>query len=73
VQEKITLNDATYFVFKGKIKNRAYNNVTEPILILKKDKTIQDVVLASDQLNLKALSKTVTKHYICFPKSLTKN
>jgi hypothetical protein len=27
-------------------------------------------VEASDQLNLKALSKPVTKYYICYPKQL---
>ncbi|MBN9285923.1 MULTISPECIES: HD domain-containing protein [unclassified Flavobacterium] len=62
--------EADYFVFKGKIKNQAYNKAGEPIRILKKDKTVEDVVEASDQMNLKALSKPVTKYYICFPKVL---
>ena len=62
--------EVDYFVFKGKIKNQAYNKDSEPIRILKKDKTIEDVVDASDQLNLKALSKPVTKYFICFPKVL---
>ncbi|WP_294823218.1 HD domain-containing protein [uncultured Flavobacterium sp.] len=66
----ITEKEAEYFVFKGKIKNQAYNKTGEPIHILKKDKTIEDVVEASDQLNLKALSKPVTKYYLCFPKVL---
>ena len=66
----ISNQDAAYFVFKGKIKNQAYSIEAEPIRILKKDKTIEDVMLASDQLNLKALSKPVTKYYICFPKQL---
>jgi HD superfamily phosphohydrolase len=60
--------EVDYFVFKGKIKNQAYSKVDEPIRILKKDKTVEDVVEASDQLNLKALSKPVTKYFICFPK-----
>ena len=66
----ITLAEANYFIFKGKIKNQAYSKVAEPIRILKKDKTIEDVVEASDQLNLKSLSKFVTKYYLCFPKQL---
>lgn len=66
----ITEKEAEYFVFKGKIKNQAYNKTGEPIHILKKDRTIEDVVEASDQLNLKALSKPVTKYYLCFPKVL---
>ncbi|HQW68964.1 MAG TPA: HD domain-containing protein [Flavobacterium sp.] len=69
-QNNISLQDAKYFIFKGKIKNQAYSKDAEPIRILKKDKTIEDVVEASDQLNLKALSKPVTKYFICFPKQL---
>lgn len=66
----LTFHDASYFVTRGKIKNQAYSKDSEPIRILKKDKTIEDVVTASDQLNLKALTKPVTKYYICFPKVL---
>ncbi len=66
----LTYHDASYFVARGKIKNQAYSKDSEPIRILKKDKTIEDVVTASDQLNLKALTKPVTKYYICFPKVL---
>lgn len=60
--------EVEYFVFKGKIKNEAYSKSSEPIRILKKDKTIETVVEASDQMHLKALSKTVTKYFICYPK-----
>ncbi|MBF6607240.1 MAG: HD domain-containing protein [Flavobacterium sp.] len=66
----ISAQDAPYFIFKGKIKNQAYSKDMEPIRILRKDQTIEDVADASDQLNLKALSKPVTKFYICFPKQL---
>ncbi|MBK0368412.1 HD domain-containing protein [Flavobacterium agrisoli] len=66
----ITVGEADYFIFRGKIKNQAYSKEAEPIRILKKDKTIEDVVEASDQLNLKSLSKLVTKYYSCFPKQL---
>jgi HD superfamily phosphohydrolase len=69
----LTYHDASYFVTRGKIKNQAYSNDSEPIRIYKKDKTIEDVVTASDQLNLKALTKPVTKYYICFPKLLVEN
>ncbi|WNM18208.1 HD domain-containing protein [Flavobacterium capsici] len=69
----VSKQDAEFFVFKGKIKNQAYNKDAEPIRILKKDRTIEDVVEASDQLNLKALSKPVIKYYICYPKQLVEN
>ncbi len=69
-QENISIQDANYFIFKGKIINQAYSSVAEPIRILMKNNTVEDVVEASDQLNLKALSKAVTKYYICYPKNL---
>ena len=69
-EHNITQQEAKYFIFKGKIKNQAYSKNAEPIRILKKDRSIEDVVEASDQLNLKALSKPVTKYFICFPKLL---
>lgn len=64
----ITEKEAAYFVFKGQISNQAYQNNHKGINILYKTGKIQDIVSASDQLNLKALSKPVTKYYICYPK-----
>ena len=69
-QENVSIADANYFIFKGKIINQAYSQIAEPIRILMKNNTVEDVVEASDQLNLKALSKAVTKFYICYPKNL---
>ena len=69
-QEGISDKEAAYFVFKGKLKNQAYNKESEPISILRKDKTVENIVDSSEQLQLKALSKPVTKYYMCFPKVL---
>jgi hypothetical protein len=66
----ITDKEVTYFVFKGKLKNQAYNKENEPISMLKKDGTIESLVDSSDQLQVKALSKAVTKYFMCFPKVL---
>lgn len=63
-------SELSYFIFRGTIKNQAYSKEMEPIRILKKDGSVEDVAEASDQLSLKALSKPVTKFYICFPKQL---
>ena len=65
---KISEEEAKYFVFTGNISNQAYQLKTEGINILHKSGKIEDIVKASDQLNLKALSKPVTKFYICYPK-----
>ena len=72
-ENQISIQDSSYFIFKGKIKNQAYSVQAEPIRILKKDNTVEDVVEASDQLNLKSISKEVTKYYLCYPKQLIKS
>ncbi|PKP14889.1 MAG: phosphohydrolase, partial [Bacteroidetes bacterium HGW-Bacteroidetes-23] len=69
-QYPISMSETDYFVFKGKIKTLGYNKESQPIKIVKKDRTIEDIVISSDQLNSRAFSKPVTKFYICFPKVL---
>lgn len=65
---QISKNEAEYFVFTGSISNQAYSLKNQNINILYKSGNIEDIAKASDQLNLKALSKEVTKYYICYPK-----
>lgn len=65
---KISESEAKYFIFTGKIENQAYNLEKQNINILMKSGKTIDVAKASDQLNIKALSETVTKYYLCFPK-----
>ncbi|MEY8021900.1 HD domain-containing protein [Muriicola sp. SD30] len=60
--------EVSYFVFKGAIENRAYDREKENINILMSNSRTIDVAKASDHLNLDALSKTVTKYYMCYPK-----
>ncbi|SNY99848.1 HD domain-containing protein [Flagellimonas pacifica] len=67
-QHNISLKEASYFVFQGEIFNKAYNEEYQAINILKKNGKVTDVLKESDQLSLKALSKTVTKYYSCYPK-----
>ena len=69
ISSGITKKEASYFVFKGDISNQAYNK-NQPIKILNKNGNIEDIVLASDQLNLQALSKPVKKFFICYPKKM---
>ena len=64
----ITKEEAEYFVFKGKVINQAYQLKKQNINIVFKTGKVMDIVEASDHLNLKVLSKPVTKYYICYPK-----
>ena len=64
----ISEKEASYFVFEGEIANLAYKREKDNINILHKNGKINDVVKVSDQFNLKALTNTVTKYYMCYPK-----
>ena len=64
----ISRHEAEYFVFIGEISNQAYQLNTNKINVLYKSGKIENIAKASDQLNLKALSKPKTKYYICYPK-----
>jgi len=65
---QLSLEEAAYFVFDGVIENQAYHQNKQNINILFSTGKITDVVKASDEFNLKALSKPVTKYFICYPK-----
>jgi len=61
-----------YFLMTGEITNNAYNKSNENILVLDKEGNTTDIQEASD-INLSALTKTVRKYYLCFPKVLDIN
>jgi HD superfamily phosphohydrolase len=71
VMQRYSLSEAeaSYFVFTGETSNLAYRMDRDTINLLKKNGKVVDVATASDQFNLKALSKEVVKHYLCYPKS----
>lgn len=68
---KLTKKEAEYFVFTESVNNSAYNSSSQvKINVLYNNGTLEDVAKASDQLNIKMLSKKVTKYFICYPKGL---
>lgn len=64
----LSKEEADYFVFTGSMSNQAYSLKTQNINILYKSGKTEDILKASDELNLKALSNPITKYYICYPK-----
>lgn len=60
--------EASYFVFEGSISNLAYRMDKDTINLIRKNGKVVDVAKESDQLNIKALSETVIKYYLCYPK-----
>lgn len=69
-ERNCSLHEASFFIFKGKIRNQVYNKKMEPVRILMKDKSVEDVISIADQLSLRALSRPITKYYLCAPKHL---
>ena len=68
VKLNITKEEAEYFVFEGEISNQAYQKNTQKINVLYKSGRVGDITNATDHFDMKALSKSITKYYICYPK-----
>jgi HD superfamily phosphohydrolase len=67
---KLSSKEAAYFVFNGSVSNLAYDQKQGGLKILYKNGKVNELISVSDHLSLKVLSKTVTKHYICFPEDI---
>lgn len=67
---KIDYENTGYFVSEGSISNYAYNSLDGNIKILLKNGESLDIAEASDMLNLAVLSKTIKKHFLCYPKGI---
>ena len=59
-----------YFVFTNTVENKAYSIEGIHITIADKNGKVIDITQASDNYNISALSNTIVKHYLCFPKNL---
>jgi len=59
-----------YFVSVGEMTNKAYQPDEEAILILYKNGKLKDIRDASD-INLEGLTKTVRKHFVCYPAKIS--
>ncbi|MBW7844713.1 MAG: HD domain-containing protein [Bacteroidia bacterium] len=72
VSEKkdISFSETDYYVFTDSVSNKAYNNNDFNIKVLYKNKTVKDITEASDQYNITALSDSVVKYFLCYPKNI---
>lgn len=68
-QMNLTPAEARYLVFTGSTSNNAYHSGKSKIHIRMKNGKKTDIALASDNLNIQALSRPVTKYYLCYPKT----
>lgn len=72
IKEKYSVEDSLvkYFLIQGSETNNAYNAEKDRINILFKNGEIKDITEASDNFNIQALAKPVTKYFVCYPKEL---
>ena len=64
-------NEVNYFVISGNVDNAAYIQNSHQIEIYDGQKLV-DITDASDNFNIKALSKPVRKYFVCYDKSIEK-
>jgi HD superfamily phosphohydrolase len=69
-KDKMGLSESEigYYVYVGEIQNQAYDTTKNNIQMLFKNGTIKEITVASDHLNIQALSNPVYKYYLCCPK-----
>ena len=65
----ISMEETSFFVIEGEITNSAYDEAAENIYILYKNGKLKDIKEASD-INLEGLTKTVRKHFVCYPREI---
>lgn len=67
-KNQFSMEEASYFIFTGKVSNQAYlEHSSEPIIIWSKSGEVRDISDASDIQNIHSLSSPVVKHFLCAP------
>lgn len=70
VKSDLNLSDSevSHLVFHNEIANNAYDALNDKINIKFKNQDIVNITEASDNFNVKALTKPVKKYFVCYPK-----
>lgn len=70
VMERLDIGheEAEYFVYSESVMNKAYSPDGFNIKVLYRTGEVSDIVEASDQYNISALTRPVTKYFLCYPK-----
>jgi len=66
----VTEKELDFLVYHGSVANKAYDPDKEVINIIYKNGEQKDIINASDSASIQALSMTVRKYYLCYPKKL---
>lgn len=71
LEQGINQEDISFYLTEGSISNEAYMAHNQKIRLLKKDGEVVDIEKTADLPNIKAMSKIVTKYYLCWSKEVT--
>jgi uncharacterized protein len=61
-------DEAAFFIIADTSENRAYHPQSDKINIQYKNGEVADIAHATQQLNVSVLYRSVTRHFICYPK-----
>jgi len=67
----LSKENISYFLFEGKVSNRAYNIDDGPIKVLLKDGSIKEWLAVDSQFNTTTMTKPTVKYYLAYPKELS--
>ena len=67
----VSKNNLPFYIMEGSISNAAYMAHNQKIRLLKKDGSVVDIEKTADLPNIKAMSKIVTKYYLCWSNEVT--
>ncbi len=70
INKGISKEDIPFYLTEGSISNAAYMAHNQKIQLLKKDGSVVDIEKTADLPNIKAMSKIVTKYYLCWSNKL---
>ena len=71
LEKGVKKDDLPFYLTEGSISNAAYMAHNQKIRLLKKDGKVVDIEKTADLPNIKAMSKIVTKYYLCWSKEVT--
>ncbi|MBX7126847.1 MAG: HD domain-containing protein [Cyclobacteriaceae bacterium] len=69
-QYGVMKRDTNFLFSHGSVSNEAYVSEGQPIHIQMQNGSILDIAAASELPHIRAMSKIVKKHFICWPKNL---
>ncbi len=70
IEYSIPLKEAGYFVISETMQNNTYEQKTDKILIKDRGGEVTEIVNVADMLNIRALSGTVSKYFLTYPKEI---